>query len=63
VYHVRDLIKAASAEAVEQDVIERNVARKTVIPKIEQRDKHVLPVEMYRKLLTRLKDVRDWAIL
>jgi hypothetical protein len=35
VYHVRDIIKAALAEAVDQDVLERNVARKTVIPEIE----------------------------
>ena len=28
VYHVRDLIKAALAEAVDQEVLERNVARK-----------------------------------
>jgi hypothetical protein len=32
VYHVRDLIKAGPAEAVDQEVIERNSARKTVIP-------------------------------
>jgi len=44
VYHVRDIIKAALAEAVEQDVLERNVARKTVIPEIEERQKPVLPV-------------------
>ena len=50
VYHVRDLIKAALAEAVDQEVLERNVARKTVIPEIEESDKPVLPVEMYAKL-------------
>jgi hypothetical protein len=48
---VRDLIKAALAEAVDQEVLERNVARKTVIPEIEESDKPVLPVEMYAKLL------------
>jgi hypothetical protein len=45
VYHVRDIIKAALAEAVAQEVLERNVARKTVIPEIEEREKPVLPVE------------------
>jgi hypothetical protein len=45
VYHVRDIIKAALAEAVDQEVLERNVARKTVIPEIEEREKPVLPVE------------------
>ena len=39
VYYVRDIIKAALAEAVDQDVLERNVARKTVIPEIEGREK------------------------
>ena len=43
VYHVRDLIKVALAEAVDQEVVERNVARKTVIPEIEESDKPVLP--------------------
>jgi len=51
VYHVRDLIKAALAEAVDQEILERNVARKTVIPEVEESDKPVLPVEMYAKLL------------
>jgi hypothetical protein len=37
VYHVRDIIKAALGEAVDQEVLERNVARKTVIPEIEER--------------------------
>ncbi len=32
VYHVRDIIKAALAEALDQEVLERNIARKTVIP-------------------------------
>ena len=54
VYHVRDIIKAALAEAVDQEVLERNVARKTVIPEIEERDKPVLPVEWYAKLLAGL---------
>jgi hypothetical protein len=36
VYHVRDLNKAGLAEAVDQEVLERNVARKTVIPEIEE---------------------------
>jgi hypothetical protein len=31
--HLRDLIKAALAEAVDQEVLERNLARKTVIPR------------------------------
>jgi hypothetical protein len=55
VYHVRDLIKAGSAEAVDQEVLDRNVARKTVIPEIEESEKPVLPVEMYAKLLQRKK--------
>jgi len=59
-HHVRDLIKAGLAEAVDQAVMERNVARKTVIPDIEERDK--LPIGMYCKLLARLTDVRDRAI-
>lgn len=62
VYHVRDIIKAALTEAVDQEVLERNVARKTVIPEIEERDKMVLPIEMYRKLLSRLERTRDRAI-
>ena len=62
VYHVRDLIKAGLAEAVEQEVLERNVARKTVIPEIEESEKPVLPVEMYAKLLAGLDDIRDRAI-
>ncbi len=62
VYHVRDLIKAALAEAVDQDVLEKNVARKTVIPEIEERDKPVLPVEWYGKLLAGLPSARDRAI-
>jgi len=62
VYHVRDIIKAALAEAVEQDVLERNVARKTVIPEIEEREKPVLPVEWYAKLLAGLRTSRDRAI-
>ena len=57
VYHVRDIIKAALAEAVEQDVLERNMARKTVIPEIEEREKPVLPVEWYDKLLAGLRTV------
>ena len=62
VYHVRDLIKAALAEALDQEVLERNVARKTVIPEIEESDKPVLPVEMYAKLLAGLDGIRDRAI-
>jgi integrase len=62
VYHVRDLIKAALAEAADQDVLERNVARKTVIPEIEEPDKPVVPVEMYAKLLAGLDRIRDRAI-
>jgi len=62
VYHVRDIIKAALAEAVEQDVLERNVARKTVIPEIEEREKPVLPVEWYAKLLAGLRTSRDRAL-
>jgi hypothetical protein len=38
------------AEAVDQEVLERNLARKTVIPEIEECDKPVLPVKMYAKL-------------
>jgi integrase len=62
VYHARDLIKAALAEALDQEVLERNVARKTVIPEIEESDKPVLPVEMYAKLLAGLDGIRDRAI-
>lgn len=62
VYHVRDLIKAGLAEAVDQVVLERNVARKTVIPEIEESDKPVLPVEMYAKLRAGLEWARDRAI-
>ncbi len=62
VYHVRDLIKVALAEAVDQEVLERNVARKTVIPEIEESEKPVLPVEMYAKLLAGLDGIRDRAI-
>lgn len=62
VYHVRDLIKAALAEAVEQDVLQKNVARKTVVPEIEEHEKPVLPIEMYSKLLGDLRDARDRAI-
>jgi integrase len=62
VYHVRDIIKAALAEAVDQDVLERNVARKTAIPEIEEREKPVLPVEWYAKLLAGLRTPRDRAI-
>jgi integrase len=49
VYHVRDLIKAALAEAVDQ-------------PEIEENDKPVLPVEMYARLLAGLAWARDRAI-
>jgi len=62
VYHVRDLIKAALAEAMDQEVLERNVARKTVIPEIEESDKPVLPVELYAKLPAGLDGIRDRAI-
>jgi integrase len=62
VYHVRDIIKAALAEALDQDVLERNVARKTVIPEIAEREKPVLPVECYAKLLAGLATARDRAI-
>src|SRR5262249_47541332 len=62
VYHVRDIIKAALAEAVDQEVLGRNVARKTVIPEIEPREKQILPLEMYRKLLASLESARDRAI-
>ena len=62
VYHVRDIIKAALAEAVDQEVLERNMARKTVIPEIEERDKPVLPTEWYPKLLAGLAAARDRAI-
>jgi integrase len=62
VYHVRDIIKAALAEALDQDVLERNVARKTVIPEIAEREKPVLPVEWYAKLLAGLETSRDRAI-
>src|SRR5271157_1452808 len=62
VYHVRDLIKAALSEAVEQDVIEKNVARKTYIPEIEARERHVLPERMYPRILSRLENPRDRAI-
>jgi len=62
VYHLRDLIKAALAEAVDQEVLERNLARKTVIPEIEECDKPVLPVKMYAKLLADLDGIRDRAI-
>jgi hypothetical protein len=50
------------AEAVDQEVLERNVARETVIPEIEESDKPVLPVEMYAKLLAGLDGIRDRAI-
>jgi integrase len=62
VYHVRDLIKAGLAEALDQEVLERNVARKTVILEIEESEKPVLPVEMYAKLLAGLDGIRDRAI-
>jgi len=62
VYHVPDLIKAALAEALDQEALDRNVARKTVIPEIEESDKPVLPVEMYAKLLAGLDGIRDRAI-
>jgi len=62
VYHVRDIIKAALAEALDQEVLERNVARKTVIPEIEERERAVLPVEWYAKLLAGLRMPRDRAI-
>jgi hypothetical protein len=62
VCHVRDLIKAVLAEAVDQEVMERNVARKIVIPEIEESDKPVLPVEMYAELLAGLDGIRDRAI-
>jgi integrase len=62
VYHVRDIIKAALAEALDQEVLERNVGRKTVIPEIEERDKPILPVEWYAKLLAGLETSRDRAI-
>ncbi len=62
VYHVRDLIKAALAEGLDQDVLERNVARKTVIPEIAEREKPVLPVEWYARLLAGLETARDRAI-
>jgi integrase len=63
VYHVRDLIKAGLAEAVDREVLERNVARKTVIPEIGESEKPVLPVEMYARLLAGLDGIRDRAIL
>jgi integrase len=62
VYHVRDLIKAALAEAVDQDVLEKDVARKTAVPEIEESDKPVLPVEMYSELLAGLGHARDRAL-
>jgi hypothetical protein len=62
VYHVRDIIKAALGEAVDQGVLERNVARKTVIPEIEEREKPALPVEWYAKLLAGLRTPGDGAI-
>ena len=62
VYHVRDLIKAALSEAVEQDVLEKNVARRTYIPEIEARERHVLPDKMYPLILSRLENARDRAI-
>jgi integrase len=52
VYHVRDLIKAALEEAVDQDLLGKNVARKTVIPEITENEKHVLPIEKYGQLLS-----------
>jgi hypothetical protein len=62
VYHARDIIKAALAEALDQDVLERSVARKAVIPEIEEREKLVMPVEWYAKLLAGLETARDRAI-
>ena len=62
VYHLRYLIKAALAEAVDQEVLERNLARKAVIPEIEESDKPVLPVKMYAKLLADFDGIRDRAI-
>jgi integrase len=62
VYHVRDIIKSALAEAVDQEVLESNVARKTVISEIEEREKPALPVEWYAKLLPGLRIPRDRAI-
>ena len=38
------------------------MARKTVIPEIEERDKPILPVEWYAKLLAGLETSRDRAI-
>ena len=61
-YHVRDLIKAALSEAVEQEVLGKNVANKTFIPEIEPRERPVLPVDMYPKILGRLEAPRDRAI-
>jgi hypothetical protein len=62
VYHVRDIIKAALAEAVDQEVLERNVARKTVIPEIEEREKPALPVEWYAQLLAGLRTPGERAV-
>src|SRR5260370_16258577 len=45
VYHVRDIIKAALAEAVDQEVLEPTVRPKTVTPDTEQRSNPFLPVD------------------
>jgi integrase len=58
----RNSAVAVEAEAVDQDVLERNVARKTVIPEIEESEKPVLHVEMYAMLLAGLDGIRDRAI-
>jgi integrase len=45
-----------------KDFTKFQVARKTVIPEIEESEKPVLPVEMYAKLLAGLDGIRDRAI-
>ena len=35
---------------MDQEVLERNVARKTVIPEIEESEKPVLPVDIYTQI-------------
>ena len=47
---------------MDQEVLQRNLARKTVIPEIEESDKPVLPVKMCAKLLADLDGIRDRAI-
>jgi integrase len=63
VARVRVMLSGILEEAVDQDYIDKNPARKVSLPVCKATQKPVLPPETLRRILTAVTDVRDKLIL